>query len=59
MRLIYDIMKRRRSIRKFKKDKFAIEKLCSIVKAGLLAPSAIMGKRVYKVKDILYIVLTS
>ncbi len=32
-------MKRRRSIRKFKKDKFGIEKLCSILKASLLAPS--------------------
>lgn len=32
-------MKRRRSVRKFKKDKFAIETLCSIVNAGLLAPS--------------------
>jgi iodotyrosine deiodinase len=32
-------MKRRRSVRKFKKDTFAIETLCSIVNAGLLAPS--------------------
>ncbi len=39
IRLIQDLMKHRRSIRKFKKNKFAIEKLCSIVNAGLLAPS--------------------
>jgi len=32
-------MKRRRSIRRFKRDTFAPEKLCSILKAGLLAPS--------------------
>ena len=32
-------MKRRRSIRKFKKEKFAIEELCLILNAGLLAPS--------------------
>ncbi|WP_287586228.1 nitroreductase family protein [Candidatus Borrarchaeum sp.] len=37
--MIQNVMKRRRSIRKFKKDKFGIEKLCSILKASLLAPS--------------------
>lgn len=39
MEVIQDIMKRRRSIRRFKRDKFAIENLYSIVNAGLLAPS--------------------
>ncbi len=37
--MIQDLMKRRRSIRKFKKEKFAIEELCLILNAGLLAPS--------------------
>lgn len=39
MKVIQDIMKRRRSIRRFKRDTFPIEKLYSILKAGLLAPS--------------------
>jgi nitroreductase len=37
--MIQEVMKRRRSIRKFKKTKFATEKLCSVLKTGLLAPS--------------------
>lgn len=37
--MIQDLMKRRRSIRRFKRDTFAPEKLCSILNAGLLAPS--------------------
>jgi nitroreductase len=37
--MIQDLMKQRRSIRRFKRDKFAIEELCSILNAGQLAPS--------------------
>ena len=37
--MIQEVMKRRRSIRRFRRETFPLEKLCSILKAGLLAPS--------------------